>query len=90
MKLAYIEWVDAMYNAEWFTVEMAEHWHSTSDWYVKECGWLVKEDKEGITIAGRYKEADKDLAPQVGGLQFIPKPWIRKRVDLDPNETQTD
>lgn len=82
MKLVYVEWADAVHNAEWFTDTQANHWHDGTDWIVRECGWLVKEDKKGITLACRWKQADEYSDPQIGGLQFIPTPWIRKRRDL--------
>lgn len=85
MKLIYIEWVDAISNADWFLEEEAKEWHEKSDWIVRQCGWLVKEDKLGITIAGRYKKADEYTDFQLGGLQFIPKGWIKKREDIKIN-----
>lgn len=84
MKLLYIEWEDAVHNAEWFTPDQAEYWHDSTNYTVRECGWLVKEDKKGITIAGRFKPKDNTLDSQVGGLQYIPKTWIKKRKTLNP------
>ena len=68
MKLIYIEWIDAIHNAEWFTTTQADLWHSKSDWIVKECGWLVKEDKYGLTLANRFKVADEYTDAQVGRI----------------------
>jgi len=82
MKLLYIEWLDAVANPAWFTESMAEDWHDTTQYTVKECGWLIKEDERGITIASRLKPDDMNTELQVGGLQFIPKPWIIKRQEI--------
>ena len=78
-KLIYIEWQDAIHNAEWFPTHLAEKWHSSTGYIIKECGWLVKEDKRGITLAVRCKPSDDYTESQLGGLQYIPKPWIIKR-----------
>lgn len=82
MKLLYIEWADAVHNAEWFPIDLAEKWHDSTQYTIKECGWLVKEDKRGITLAARYKPADQNTDAQYGGLQWIPKPWIIKRKEI--------
>lgn len=82
MKLLYIEWQDAIHNAEWFPINLAEKWHDTTSYVIKECGWLVKEDKRGITLACRYKPADEFTDAQFGGLQYIPKQWILKRKTI--------
>ena len=87
-KLLYIEWEDAVYNAEWFTVGAAEEWHDTTEYLIKECGWLVKENKSGITIAGRYKPEDNNTDAQYGGLQYIPKTWIKTRITITPKDNK--
>lgn len=79
MRLIYIEWADAVHNAEWFTKDQAEIWHDTTQYLIKECGWIVKEDKTGITLASRYKPKDNNTESQYGGLQWIPTTWIKKR-----------
>jgi len=79
MKLIYIEWQDAVANSEWFLLPLAKGWHDSTQYTIKECGWLVKEDKRGITLASRYKPADENTDEQCGGLQWIPKTWIIKR-----------
>ena len=85
-KLLYIEWEDAVANAGWFSVDLAEAWHDSTKHLIKECGWLVKEDKLGMTIAGRYKPADNNTDAQYGGLQYIPKTWIHRRLTITPKE----
>lgn len=82
MKLIYIEWQDAVHNANWFEKDLAERWHDTTQYIIKECGWLVKEDKRGVTLACRWKIEDDNTATQLGGLQYIPKPWIIKRKEI--------
>ena len=82
MKLIYIEWQDAVANANWFNIEEAKSWHDMSQYTIKECGWLVKEDKRGITLAGRYKPEDTNTTEQFGNLQWIPKTWIIKRKTI--------
>lgn len=84
--MVYIEWQDAIHNAEWFHETLARAWHDETQYIVKECGWIVKEDKRGITLASRLKPKDSNTDLQFGGLQYIPKPWILKRKTLDiPN-----
>lgn len=82
MKLVYIEWADAVHNSEWFPEHLAEAWHDKTQYTIKECGWLVKEDRHGITLASRYKPQDELTEAQLGGLQWIPKPWIIKRKTI--------
>lgn len=82
MKLLYIEWQDAVHNAEWFTETQAHFWHESTQYTIKECGWLVKEDKKGITLACRLKPEDGNTETQLGGLQYIPKTWIIKRKEI--------
>jgi len=82
MKLLYIEWQDAVHNAEWFPEHLATIWHESTQYTIKECGWLVKEDKRGITLASRLKPEDNNTEMQYGGLQYIPKTWILKRKEI--------
>jgi hypothetical protein len=81
-KLIYIEWEDAVHNAEWFAFDLAEAWHDQTQHLIRECGWLVKEDKRGITLAGRFKPADNNTDEQFGGLQWIPKTWIHIKKEI--------
>jgi hypothetical protein len=82
MKLIYLEWQDAIHNANWFEKDLAEEWHNATQFLIKECGWLVKEDKKGITLACRYKVEDNHTVEQFGGLQYIPKTWVKKRKEI--------
>lgn len=83
-KLVYIEWADAVANAIWMLDSEAENWADKgSDWIVKECGFIVKETKEYICLAGRYKPEDNNTDAQFGNLQKIPKTWILKRKTIN-------
>lgn len=76
MKLIYIEWEDACHNSEWFSEKQAQYWHKEQGKFlIKESGWLVAEDSRAITLASRWAPENGNL----GGLQRIPKTWIRKR-----------
>lgn len=81
-KLIYVEWQDAVCNASWFLMDQAEHWHDETQYTIKECGYVVKEDKRGLTLASRFKPADNNTDDQWGGLQWIPKTWIIKRKNI--------
>ena len=86
-KLLYIEWLDACANPNWFQEHQAVHWHDDySKYIVREVGWLIKEDKRGITLAMRQNEQEHDDL-RWGNLQFIPKTWIRVRKEIKPIKT---
>jgi len=78
----YIEWCDAINNAGWFDDEEAKEWADKTEWVIRHAGWLIREDKESITIASGWKPADSFTVEKFLGLEKIPKTWIRKRVDL--------
>ena len=82
MKLIYLEWEDAMHNGEWFSEDMALAWSQRSKTIIKECGYIVEETKEYITIASRYHGGDELHDITWGGLQKIPKGWIRNRKTI--------
>ena len=82
MKLIYLEWADALTNSRWFTVNEAKQWGETSDWIVREAGWLIKETKEYIVIAEGWMPQDHWTDEQFVNLHKIPKTWIRKRKVL--------
>lgn len=84
LSLIYIEWCDAVHNAQWFVKDDAFIWaEEGSEWIIKECGYLLKETKEYICLANRYKPADNNTDEQFGGLQKIPKTWIKKRIKIN-------
>lgn len=81
-KLIYIEWLDAIANPNWFDADMAEQWIKDSKMVIKQAGWLIKETKQYICIAGAYKKEDENTSEQYNLLQKIPKPWIIKRKEI--------
>jgi len=82
-KLVYIEWVDAYQDVEggWRTEDDIDMWlEKYGDFVIKQCGWLIKVEKEFIVIASEiHKGHDEDDLPQFSLIQKIPKPWIKKR-----------
>lgn len=81
MKIVYLEWADALHNSSWFYAEQAIEWAKEAKWMVKEVGWIISETKEYIVFASRMKE-EHDENDSYGGLQKIPKTWIKKRKEL--------
>lgn len=84
MKLIYLEWEDAVSNEEvsWKIIEEAKNWAKEREWLVKQCGWLIEENKKYIVLASRMEPGNENSYASVGLLQKVPKTWIRKRVDL--------
>ena len=79
--LIYIEWADAIASdADWVNEEEMNEWIDDTEWIIKQCGFIVKETKEYILLAGHIKPKDSYTEKQYGHLQKIPKTWIRKRV----------
>lgn len=86
MKLIYIEWADAHTNtAGWRTEEEAKLWAKATDFFIRECGWVIEENKEYIAIATALKPENEFEDKQFLNLHKIPKTWIKKRVDLTKN-----
>lgn len=81
-KLIYIEWADAISNAQWQTREDAHRWAEASDWIIRSAGWLVEETDEYIIIALGWKPEDDFTCEQFVNLHKIPRTWIRKRKAL--------
>jgi len=81
LNLIYIEWQDAVSNSTWFSLEGAIKWHDERILSVHQTGYVIKEDARGITLAGRY--TPEDTEEQYGQLQYIPKPWILRRINLN-------
>lgn len=83
MKLIYIEWCDAVASGtEWSSSQVVKEWGEKTTWIVKECGWVVEENKDYIVIASCWKEADELMDEQFKHLMKIPKPWIVKRKEI--------
>ena len=76
--LAYLEWADAHTNSGWFTKKQMEEW-AKSEWFIKECGWVVAENKKFIVFATAWKPVDEWTDEQFCSLHKIPKTWIRKK-----------
>ena len=84
-KLVYIEWEDAVSNnLKWFSEDQALDWDKNISMIVKECGFILKEDKKHIFLVNRMADTryDEDGFLEYGGLHKIPITWIRKRKVL--------
>ena len=81
-KLIYIEWCDAIESqANWQSLEVIKYWAKTDNWIVRECGFLLEENKEYILLANRISNPEEDQ-PQYAGIMKIPSTWIKKKVEL--------
>ena len=80
--LAYIEWNDAIYNANWFTTDLAIEWGKRSEFLIKEVGWVVEENKDFIVLGCGRKEEDEFTSEQWIGLHKIPKGWVKIKKRL--------
>ena len=74
-KLVYIEWGDAISNTGWMSEKEAIEWADSSDWIVKNVGWILKENKDYILLASKFSEGSEEY----GLLHKIPKTWIKVR-----------
>ena len=84
-KLVYIEREDAVSNnLKWFSEDQALDWDKNISMIVKECGFILKEDKKHIFLVNRMADTryDEDGSLEYGGLHKIPITWIRKRKVL--------
>jgi len=79
MKLIYIEWCDAIYNARWFHEDEVKQWAENSDFTIKEVGWVIEETDKYIVLGCGKKEADENTDVQYLGVHKIPKGWVKKR-----------
>ena len=88
MKLIYIEWEDACSHAgsaktgSWLSEDESNDWAENTEWIVRQSGFIIKETKRYLTIAGMMEPGGDNHYAMFGHLQKIPKSWIRKRVDL--------
>jgi len=76
--LIYIEWGDAISNTGWVSEDDAVAWADSEDWIVKNIGWVVKETKDYILLAGKYSEGSEEW----GLVHKIPKTWIKTRKTI--------
>lgn len=81
-KLVYIEWEDATSRSGWHLNEEVDDWIKGRGWFVNHVGWVIRETKKYIVLAGSQVEKDGHGDEQWGNLQKIPKTWIRKRKIL--------
>jgi len=74
----YLEWNDAVDEAEWAEVEEAELFKC------KTLGFVVAENEIAICVAAVVSEADNQSNAKI----HIPKAWItlEKRIKLEPGE----
>ncbi len=80
MKLIYLEWEDACDNSSvWRTEKEVLEWGENVTWWVKQAGFLIKETKKEIILAGSMEPGNKDYEATFKNLTRIPKTWIRKR-----------
>lgn len=85
MELSYIEWADSVEAVQkWHTLEEAIEWDKDVVFTVQQVGWVLKEDKDSILIAGRRNVQGTldDISDEYGMIQKIPKAWILKRKVL--------
>jgi len=73
LKLIYIEWYDACSSSGWNSPDKLDY----TALLVKTVGWLLKEEKNTISIV--HSNAENH---DVMGLVTIPKGWIKKRKYL--------
>ncbi len=82
-KLIYLEWCDAIESrAGWQEIDVIKYWAKNEDWIVKECGFLIEENKEYLLFASRIGDYHNDNTPKFGSIMKIPKTWIRRKIDL--------
>ena len=80
--LIYIEWFDAMSNlSSWMSEDDAIEWAENGEGLVKQVGWVIKETKSYILIAGRLGKINSDSL-DLGGLFKIPTKWVKKKQIL--------
>lgn len=80
-KILYIEWEDAVANNSdvWRTSDEVIEWAKSTNFIIKQIGFLIRETKKEIVLAGHCHDGGDEWEPQFGQLQKIPKTWIRKR-----------
>ena len=77
----YLEWIDAASPADdisWWSEKEIIDWSAKFDSHIKSVGWIIQENKKFIILASEYDQANDCYAHPLR----VPKPWIRRRVDL--------
>jgi hypothetical protein len=82
MKLIYLEWQDAHTQNGWQNEDDIKDFCDDHEFIIKECGWLVEENKRQIVIGTALKEKTDYWDKQILNLHKIPKTWIKKRKIL--------
>ena len=83
MKLVYIEWQDASSMEHgWKSAVDIEMWLDKCPMFVRDVGWLYKEDKTSITLISSIAQENETYQESYSRIINIPKTWIRKRVEL--------
>ena len=78
-KVVYLEWDDAV-SAPSGWVDDMEDWIKNSKYIIGEVGFLVKETKQAVYLAGFYKPEDTMTIERFGNVRRIPKGWIKKKI----------
>ena len=86
MKLVYLEWADATSPISgWQSLDEAIDWAKEQDYWVKQVGWVLEENKQFILISSQINEVTRGsgLENQYASIVKIPKTWIRKRKNIN-------
>ncbi len=82
MPFVMIRWCDAVSSPEgWKYQDQYVEWANGIEWLVETTGWILRETKEYIMLAGQ-RGCLKDNEYQYGMVMKIPKTWVKLRVDL--------
>ena len=82
-QLIYLEWYDAISNSDgWKNYNEAINWSQNANWLVQESGFLIEETNDYILLANKIVAETDDSELLLGILKKIPKPWIKKRINL--------
>jgi hypothetical protein len=89
MKPVYIEWEDAFSwdKYGWLDDDRLDEIKEQS-FIVKQLGFITHEDEHKIVIISRFGVFSDNGEKVSGGVMNIPKPWIKKRVDLTKYEIE--
>lgn len=79
--IVYVEWDDAV-SAPAGWIDDFYEWKETSDFIIKEVGFLLEENKKEVFLAGFIKDEDANTVERHGNVRRIPKGWIRKKILL--------
>lgn len=92
-KLIYFEWADATHPVDnsWYESGELKKWAREDSYWVKQCGWIIEENKEYILIASQIAETSS-LSSEKKNIMLaqyikIPKTWIKNRIELNNHVT---